>query len=128
MRRNLLLFFPGALGVALGYLSGPAHPPPADGHELIVRRPVHERSSQTFDTARGRDAFAAQHATPSPELGRARELVDDATARGVWTNADREALREQLATMSGAEQADVVARLAGAIERGAVRVTVDLPL
>ena len=33
------------------------------------------------------------------EVERARWIVDDATARGVWTAADRAALREELAAM-----------------------------
>lgn len=121
-----------ALGLGLGYVTRPSPAVPADHHQQAVAQRADRvqtglpLASSTF--SHHDDAPALPTAAPAPEVERARTIVDDATARGVWTEADREALREQLATMTGDDQADVVARLASAINRGTVRVTADLPL
>lgn len=118
------------LGLSFGFLLRPVSAVRARHEESVARRADHESVGQPLlePTFAHHDAPALPTAQPAPELERARGIVDDATARGVWTQADREALREQLSTMTGDDQADVVARLASAINRGTVRVTADVPL
>ena len=123
-----------ALGLGLGFLTRPS--PTASQaeprEELVVAHAEHASSGLPLATSTfaHHDAPALPTSTSAPELERARGIVDDATARGVWTDADREALREQLSTMAGDDQAEIVAQLANAINRGSVKVTPDgnLPL
>ena len=118
------------LGLGLGFMTRPSPSISSERHEAAVQRADRESSGLALSTTSfsHHDAPALPTAAPPPEVERARAIVDDATARGVWTDADREALREQLSTMAGDDQAEAVARLASAINRGTLRVTADVPL
>jgi len=59
---------------------------------------------------------------------RAQLIIDRAATRGVWTEADREALHAQFAGLSGETKAQIFATMSDAVNRGVLRIEAESPL
>lgn len=121
-----------ALGAGVGQVLAPRAAAPAAQPARVAEA-----------SAPPRYAFAATHvvhadapslpvadadSASTARVDRATAIVDTATARGTWTDADREALRDAMASLPGATKAEITARLADAVNRGAVRIAAEMPL
>jgi len=135
------------LGLAAGYLvagsASPTAPAPARVAAPAVTR-AEVRAELHHELARARVAVApvvierlepadSADDTDAPEdlaerADLARLVVERATARGVWTDADRDALRTQFEGLPGETQAEIFAAMSDAVNRGVLRVTADTPL
>lgn len=78
-------------------------------------------------------AAAAGEAKVDPEIedraARADDVIDAAIARGVWNDADRDALHEGFDGLPGERKAEIFAKLADAVNRGQVTLATEgLPL
>ena len=120
-----------ALGLATGYVAPGCEPHRVQAADTQVPAP---RRAEPVYRVYARPSLdvepVAQPAQPeqTKQIDRAYVVVDDAVARGVWTDADREALREQLDDLPSETQVEITARMADAVNRGQLRIAADIPL
>jgi hypothetical protein len=140
----------GALGVLLGggvvWLNGgngktgPAESPATerapggDGGErlgpspvfgaITLRAAVHKEAASGSKAAAG----AAKVPLPSPSFETARAYVEERLGKGVWTEADRQRMRDLLGDMSDQERMDLLKRVIVAVNKGQVKVELEGPV
>ena len=115
------------LGLGLGYAI--TDRAPAEREPVAASTPTRTSPRVSrFDAPRPRIEQSAIDDDARVERERATSIVDEAVARGEWTEADRDALLEELEPLPGPTQAEIVARFADAVNRGALRITTDFPL
>ncbi len=116
-----------ALGAGASWLMRPTPSSPTPTATLRhedVTEPV-KRSPAVYVATHEAPRLVVEHKPLEPD--RATAIVRDATARHEWTAADREALHAEIDGLPGDVQAELIAQLAAAVNRGDVRVTMDDP-
>jgi hypothetical protein len=113
----------GASWLCLPRASTPAAPPPRE----VVRERIVSAPRPYVSTPEAPRLSVEPRAANPVEPDRATTIVREAVARREWSAADREALRAEMDALPGEVQAELVAQLAAAVNRGEVRITMDDP-
>jgi len=119
------------LGLGIGHLrAASTAPAPVTRIEPApVRTPRAEiREVVRREIVRSEPAVPVAEPVVDERIDRARVVVERAKTRGVWTDRDRDTLRDEMDGLDGSTKAEIVAAFSDAVNRGELRIEAEVPL